>query len=74
MTTFAKACTLTIFDASYLAPMKPAAYNKISVIKIESGTTIDIGLNNDFKLIGNSALPAYPGFNVINTAQSGNKA
>jgi hypothetical protein len=32
------------------------------------GTIIEIGLNNDFKLSGNSERPAYPGFIVIKIA------
>ena len=39
-------------------------------MKTESGTTIEIGLNKAFKLIGSSVLPAYPGLRVIKIAQS----
>jgi len=41
-----------------LAYLNPSAYNIISQIKELSGTIIDIGLNNDFKLSGNSVRPA----------------
>ena len=39
----------------------------ISQIIAKSGVIIDIGLNIDFKLSGNSDLPAYPGFIVMKT-------
>jgi hypothetical protein len=50
--------------------MKPEAYNKISVINTESGTTMDIDLKRFLRFIGNSVLPPYPGFRVIKIAQS----
>jgi hypothetical protein len=37
---------------------------------MESGTTIEIGLNRVLRFIGSSALPAYPGLRVMNIAQS----
>lgn len=40
-------------------------------MKTESGTTMDTDLNKFFKLFGSSDRPAYPGFRVMNTAQSG---
>jgi hypothetical protein len=58
ITTLARLYTYTIFFASYCAPTNPELYNRISVMKTESGTTIDIGLNNAFKFIGSSVLPA----------------
>ncbi len=59
---------MTIFPLKNLPNLKPSDYNKISQMTDASGTIIDIGLNNDFKLSGNSLLPAYPGFIVINIA------
>ena len=50
-----------------LASKNPSATSMISQIKRRSGTTIAHGLNNAFKFSGSSALPAYPGFIVINT-------
>lgn len=36
--------------------LKPSDYNIISQITVISGIIIEIGLNNDFKLSGNSDL------------------
>jgi len=58
MITSAKFCTDTIFLASYWAPLKPELYNRISVIKTASGTTMEIDLNKVLRFIGNSDLPA----------------
>lgn len=49
--------------------MKPALNKRISVIKKESGTTIEIDLNRFLRSIGSSVRPAYPGLSVIKTAQ-----
>ena len=43
-----------------LVLLNPSPNNKISAISVESGTTIDIGRNIDFKLSGSSVRPAYP--------------
>lgn len=51
--------------------MNPSAKSNISEINSESGTVIETGLNNAFKLSGNSVLPAYPGFIVIKNPQLG---
>ena len=48
--------------------MNPSDVSMISQIISFSGTIIEIGLNSDFKLSGNSERPAYPGFIVINIA------
>jgi hypothetical protein len=37
---------------------------------MESGTTIEIDLKSALRFIGKAARPAYPGFMVMNTAQS----
>jgi hypothetical protein len=37
---------------------------------MESGITIEIGLNRALRFIGSSDLPAYPGLRVMKTAQS----
>ncbi len=38
--------------------LKPSAKSVISAIRVESGTTIEIGRNIDFKLSGSSVRPA----------------
>lgn len=48
---------------------KPSAKSVISAIIVESGVTIAIGRNIDFKLSGSSVRPAYPGFIVIKMPQ-----
>ena len=58
----------TIFVAKGLPFLKPSDKSMISQITELSGTIIDIGLNKDFKLSGNSDLPAYPGFIVMKMA------
>lgn len=59
---------VTILVAKGLPFLKPSDNSIISQITELSGTIIDIGLNKDFKLSGNSDLPAYPGFIVIKIA------
>ena len=48
----------TIFFARFYEFVNPALYKSISVMKTESGTTIEIDLNRFFKLSGSSVLPA----------------
>lgn len=57
---------MVIFLANYRALIKPSDINIFSHIILLSGTTIVIGLNKAFRLSGNSDLPSYPGFIVIN--------
>jgi len=45
---------------------KPSPKRMISAMRLESGTTIAIGRNIDFKLSGNSVRPAYPVQTKIN--------
>lgn len=40
--------------------LKPSANSRISAITAESGTTMEMGLNIDFRLSGSSVRPAYP--------------
>jgi hypothetical protein len=46
--------------------MNPSENSNICTIYLKSGAIIEIGRNCDFKLSGNSDLPAYVGFMVIN--------
>lgn len=43
-----------------LQSLKPSAKRRISAIWVESGTTMEMGLNMDLRLSGSSVLPAYP--------------
>jgi len=49
--------------------LNPSPNRMISAIRVESGTTIDIGRNIDLRLSGSSVLPAYPGFIVMKMPQ-----
>lgn len=60
---------MLIFLLSYTALLNPSEKSIISAISCKSAAIIDIGLNNDFRLSGNSDLPAYPGFIVIKIPQ-----
>ena len=55
---FAKFWTLMTFLASSYAFLNPALNNRISVMKVASGTTIEIDLNRFLRSIGSSVLPA----------------
>jgi len=62
------------FLANIFAYTNPSAISMFSQINSKSGTTTVIGLNNVFNPYGNSALPKYPGFIVINTPHVGSNA
>lgn len=49
--------------------LNPSPNRMISAIRVESGTTIEIGRNIDLRLSGSSVLPAYPGFIVMKMPQ-----
>jgi len=49
---------VTILTASGLPNLNPSDYNIISQIITKSGSIMETGLNKDFKLSGNSDLPA----------------